>query len=101
MSMSSPRAKRSPGNSIAGVPPERLRGRSIRGFRGEGKTLLYVYVNVNHGHQGCRARAGGLRRLAPTRILRDWRSNARISERSEERRVGKECGARGCRGDER
>src|SRR4249920_960915 len=31
MSMSSPRAKRSPGNSIAGVPPERLRARSIRG----------------------------------------------------------------------
>src|SRR5712691_9733202 len=49
MSMSSPRAKRSPGNSIAGVPPERLRARSIRGAsRGRGKTLLYVYVNVNH-----------------------------------------------------
>src|SRR5260221_4701386 len=49
------------------------------GFR-ESRTLLYVYVNVNHGHQACRARADGLRRLAPARILRDWRSNARISE---------------------
>src|SRR5882762_7882540 len=34
MSMSSPRAKRSPGSSIAGVPPERLRARSIRGDSG-------------------------------------------------------------------
>src|SRR6266849_2457152 len=51
-----------------------------RSFQGERKTLLYVYVNVNYRHQVRRARAGGLRRLAPTRILRDWRSNARISE---------------------
>src|SRR2546426_209584 len=48
MSISSPRAKRNPGNSIAGVPPERLRARSIRGAPGGKRTLLYVYVNVNH-----------------------------------------------------